>query len=375
VDGAVGMTASVARVIACEAGHEPSVATPGDRRPKGSAQRVLISRGAASPTSFTRCLLLNTQHTEPQLSIGPPPAWTCGAAAHSRATPTLWLAQSPRLADFHLRPAAGIAQRRTDFIMNLTDLRSQPHTSVSAIKEFVLCARRFTLHYIERAQPAYRASALLLGTAWHETLGKWLNGMTNIDELGAHLRDGIDAGLGSNTVPVLFADERENKGTLIDTAIRMLDVFLARVPKPEMTIGVEVPFSLDLAHPVTGEVLPIPLVGAIDAIVLDRAKGAVWEFKTAWKRWSVDQLQFDIQPTAYGIAARREGYEGSDLKILVTTKTGKPDVQIERIVRCRRDEEDLVEIAFGVHQAVQAGVEYPNRGWQCRSCPYGGVCR
>jgi CRISPR/Cas system-associated exonuclease Cas4 (RecB family) len=259
--------------------------------------------------------------------------------------------------------------------MNFAELRSKPHTSVSAIREFVCCPRKFSLHHVERAQPAYRAAALVLGTAWHETLGKWLDGTTSVEDLRACLRDGIDVGLSSNSVPVLFDDVGEDRGTLIDTAIRMLDVFLGRVPKPEVTIGVEVPFCLDLAHPVTGEVLPVPFIGAIDAIVLDRAKSAVWEIKTGWKRWSADQLEFDIQPTAYGIAARREGYQGSDLKILVTTKTGRPDVQIERIVRCLQDEVDLVELAFGVHRAVQAGVDYPARGWQCRSCPYGGVCR
>jgi hypothetical protein len=162
---------------------------------------------------------------------------------------------------------------------------------------------------------------------------------------------------------------------MTDSAIRMLDVFLAKVPRPEMTVGVEVAFSLELSHPVTGEVLPVPLVGAIDAIVLDHGKGAIWELKTAKKKWSADQLDFDIQPTAYGIASMREGYDGAEMKLLVTTKTSKPDVQVERIVRCGRDEEELAEVAFGVHRAVEAGVDYPSRGWQCRTCPYAGVCR
>jgi putative RecB family exonuclease len=219
--------------------------------------------------------------------------------------------------------------------MNLAQLRAGPHTSVSAIREFITCPKKFTLHYVEKVQPAYRASALVLGTAWHETIGHWLNGATNVDELRAHLRDGIDVGLRSNTLPVLFDDEGEDQDTMTDSAVRMLDVFLAKVPRPEMTVGVEVAFSLELTHPATGEVLPVPLVGAIDAIVLDRGHGAIWELKTSKKKWSADQLDFDIQPTAYGIAAKREGYEGADLKLLVTTKTSKPDVQVERIVRCR----------------------------------------
>ena len=39
------------------------------------------------------------------------------------------------------------------------------------------------------------------------------------------------------------------------------------------------------------------------------------------------------------------------------------------------DEEELAEIAFGVYRAVEAGVDYPNRGWQCGTCAFGAACR
>jgi hypothetical protein len=118
---------------------------------------------------------------------------------------------------------------------------------VSTIKEHITCPRKFTLQYIEKAQPFYRASALVVGTAWQETIGHWLNGATNTDELRAHLRDGIDAGLRNTTIAVLSDDEGEDQGTMTDSAIRMLDVFLAKVARPEITVGVEVAFALELS--------------------------------------------------------------------------------------------------------------------------------
>jgi len=36
-----------------------------------------------------------------------------------------------------------------------------------------------------------------------------------------------------------------------------------------------------------------------------------------------------------GVAAKKNGYEGGELKLLLTTKTAKPDVQIERFLRYR----------------------------------------
>jgi CRISPR/Cas system-associated exonuclease Cas4 (RecB family) len=143
---------------------------------------------------------------------------------------------------------------------------------------------------------------------------------------------------------------------------------------PEQVHGVEVPFRLKLVHPITEEVHPVPLVGAIDGVVEDRGRPVVWELKTGKKRWSADQLDFDLQPTAYGMAARALGYKDAPLTLVVTTKRKTPEVQVEHLVRHRRDELELVETAFAVARAVKAGVDYPNRGWQCRTCPYAGAC-
>ena len=195
-----------------------------------------------------------------------------------------------------------------------------------------------------------------------------------VDELRDHLRDGLVRGLDRDDVPVLFEEDEQDIGAVIDVAMRMLDVFLDRVPLPEQVHGVEVPFRLKLVHPVTGELHPRPLVGAVDAIVEERGRVAVWELKTGKKKFSTDQLDYDIQVTAYGMAARALGYKDARLTLLVTTKGKTPDVQVEYLVRHRRDELELVETAFAVARAVKAGVDYPNRGWQCRTCPYAGAC-
>ena len=101
---------------------------------------------------------------------------------------------------------------------------------------------------------------------------------------------------------------------------------------------------------------------------------AVWELKTGKKKWSADQLDFDLQPTAYGMATRALGYKDARVTLLVTTKGKSADIQVEHLLRHRRDELELLETAFAVARAVDAGVDYPNRGWQCRACPYAGAC-
>jgi CRISPR/Cas system-associated exonuclease Cas4 (RecB family) len=264
-------------------------------------------------------------------------------------------------------------------MLTLAALRAKPHTSISQLKTYIQCPRKFYLHYIKGVIPAFRPLALVFGSAWHETIAEHLTRsrpeyQVPVDELRAHLHDGLVRGVDRDDIPVLFDEEEQDIGAVIDVAMRMLDVFLARVPLPEQVHGVEVPFRLKLVHPVTGEIHPRPLVGAIDAIVEERGRSVVWELKTGKKRWSIDQLDFDLQPTAYAMAARALGYKDARLTLIVTTKGKAPNVQAELMVRHRRDEVELVDTAFAVARAVQAGVDYPNRGWQCRTCPYAGSC-
>ena len=128
------------------------------------------------------------------------------------------------------------------------------------------------------------------------------------EELQALFRDSLTEEVNEEGPPVLFEDD-EDLGKCVDLGLQMLDAFILRVPRPDQVLEVERAFVLELAHPVTGEIAPVPLIGAMDAIVVDEGKTAVWELKTGKKKWSADQLEYDPQTTAYVMAARELGYE------------------------------------------------------------------
>ncbi|MFO0675333.1 MAG: PD-(D/E)XK nuclease family protein [Polyangiaceae bacterium] len=248
---------------------------------------------------------------------------------------------------------------------------------MSAIKTFVTCPKQYAFRYIHHAPAAFRSVALAFGTAWHRTVGEYfLSGDAPIavGELHDLFAATLEGELDADGPPVLLEDD-ETVDDLVSAGKRMLDVFVARVPVPEKVLGVEVPFSLELVDPRTGEVLPVPLVGALDAVVLHAGRGAVLELKTGKKKWAADQLETDVQMTAYSLAARALGYDGATLTLMVATKTKAPDVQIEHLVRTRRDEDEFVATALSVHRAVRAGVDHAIRGWQCKNCAYSDVCR
>jgi CRISPR/Cas system-associated exonuclease Cas4 (RecB family) len=268
---------------------------------------------------------------------------------------------------------------KDNLMYSLATLRAEPHTSVSRVKSYLACPRRYFYQYIERLAPAFRPLALVFGTAWHETLGEHLlhtprEGDVPLEKLRAHLRDGLVRGIAADGIPVLFEEEEQDVGAVVDTALRMLDAFITRVPLPRRVHGVELAFRLELADSISGETYPEPLIGALDAVVDEDGRAVVWELKSGKRKWTQDALDFDLQPTAYRIAARALGHADAGVVLLVTTKGKVPAVQREVLPRHDRDEREFVDVVFSVRRAVHAGVDHPLRGWQCRSCGYAGVC-
>lgn len=253
------------------------------------------------------------------------------------------------------------------------------YLSVSQIKTFLQCPRQYHLRYAERVRPEFRSAALAFGTAWHHVLSHFLgkpqvDAIPSIDEMVGIFRAALEHELTDGDIPVLFDDDESTTDGLVAKAREMLDVFVRDYRLPDRVIGIEEPFLLELAHPVTGEILGLPLVGAMDALVERDGKVIVTELKSSKRKWSADQLEQDIQATAYRIAARALGHRDAEVELVVTTKSKKPDVQVERLIRHRGDEHELAELAFGVVKAVTAGIDHRNRGWQCRGCAYAGAC-
>jgi CRISPR/Cas system-associated exonuclease Cas4 (RecB family) len=253
------------------------------------------------------------------------------------------------------------------------------HLSASSLSTFRRCPRQFRLKYLDRIQPSFRASALAFGVAFHVAVGEHLLTSTTteqrpVGELWDLFVLALDEQLDGDGPPVLF-DDGEDRDVLVALGRRMLEAFVEHVPMPDEVRAVEVPFSIDLVDPATGEVLP-PLIGSIDALVVKNGLLTVWELKSGKRKWPADQIAYDLQPTAYRIGMRAHGIENIELELVLTTKAKAPDVQLERLVRGKQDERDFIATAASVVRAVEAGVDHPIRsGWQCRGCAYAHACR
>ena len=255
------------------------------------------------------------------------------------------------------------------------------YVSVSQVKAYQLCPRRYELKYVRGAEPEFVPIALAFGASFHEALAAYYQ---EVKTTGEPLRRDLvldvfrSAWDRATDGPVpLQADDEDDMAGIVDRGVSMLHAFHEHAAKSGNVEveAVEHGFTITLHDPDSGEPLEEQLVGTMDLLVREGAERIVVEHKTAARRYTEDQLRFDVQPTAYKIAARESGLGDVALRFQVVTKTKVPVVQIADIHRDARDEGDFTRIAAGVLKAIDAGVSYPVRGWACRSCPFSSACR
>lgn len=256
------------------------------------------------------------------------------------------------------------------------------HFSISQLKSWLRCPRFFEFRYVRGLQPEFTPMNLAFGSAFHATLAhmytalKERGAVPTLEEAQQHLFEEWKKG-GSQAVP-LQAEEDEKIGwdDLLDLGFRMLVPMRELVAgvDPKAVVAVEQPFVVDVNHPDTGEVLDEKLVGVIDLVLEEEGHRVVVEHKTAARKFTADQVRFDLQPAAYGFAAGKLGWGEVGLRFQVVTKTKVPTVQVEDLRRDGDDVSDFLRTTVGVLKAVDAGISFPLRGWQCRTCQYRAAC-
>jgi CRISPR/Cas system-associated exonuclease Cas4 (RecB family) len=265
-----------------------------------------------------------------------------------------------------------------DAAIAIRQLFAEEHVSASAIGTWIRCPRQYRFKYVDRRQPESKASALAFGSAIHHSLAVYYGKLRDIDpeptaeELAAVFRDEWEKQLDTD-LPVLFGD-KEDEASLTDLGVRMLAVFLEKAQLPAEVVEIELPFSIELTDPETGEELP-RLVGVLDAVVKDRdGKFRVLEHKTAAKRWAPDKLASDLQLTAYSMVAPQLGLGEAQVTVQLLLKQKTPDFEVLHAVRTDADRRDFLDTAVGVLRAVRAEVFHPIRDWQCRGCAFASAC-
>lgn len=251
--------------------------------------------------------------------------------------------------------------------------------SVSQLKLWLRCPRAYEYRYVRGADQEFLPAALVFGTAVHSALahhhGSLLSGTpAPLEDSKQRFVDSMNAAK-TGPLPLQEEEDGDSWDATIAKGLAMVDVALNHPLASSKVLAVEKSFSVDLHCPDTGELLQERLTGVLDLVIEEEGRPTIVEHKTAARRYSADQLRFDVQPSAYAYAAELMGWPEFGLKFNVITKTKVPAVQVEDLRRDENDLDDFIRTAVGVLKAVDQGISFPIRGWQCRSCQFKSRCR
>ncbi len=135
----------------------------------------------------------------------------------------------------------------------------------------------------------------------------------------------------------------------------------------------ELPFTLPLVHPASGEVLDVPLRGFIDLV---EENDVIVEFKTAQKAPPLSDLPDNVQLTAYAYAyATLFGRPPKEIRKVALVRTKVPKIETQTTGREQRDFARLFHLGREVLNGIRSEVFIPNRGcWLCADCEYRQDC-
>jgi len=233
------------------------------------------------------------------------------------------------------------------------------HLSHSQIQSFLLCPRKWTYEKVERAPKERVGSALVFGIALHDACaaaneaaltGEGYNAAAGfvsawklaIEQAGVPVHYGRDG-----------ADDLLAKGRALAAAY---------TPPPGI-IGVEQPFTVELDP-------DLPMVeGRIDLVRrTETGDLAIADLKSSSSRLLTETDAVEAQLALYDLA-----YPAARHEVIVLAKTKVPTVTIQAIKPWPRQQ--LVCQYQEVHYAMQTGVRYANRGWQCDGCQFANRCK
>ena len=246
------------------------------------------------------------------------------------------------------------------------------YISASRINLYMQCSLKYKFRYIDKLPVSFKSSGLAFGSAVHSALD-WLH-RERMNGNGASLErlyKIIEADWYAQKLEldIRFKDG-EDEERLVLLAKEILGLYFHE-PANEIK-GAEIPFTVPIINPSTGEKLEVNLEGFMDLIEKD---GTIVEFKTSQQTMSLEDVINSIQLTAYSYA-----YEvlyqkpPKVLRVVNFVKNKKPKINVLETGRGKSDYKRFFCLPKQVLKGIQAQVFFPRSGFWCKDCEYEEGC-
>jgi putative RecB family exonuclease len=247
------------------------------------------------------------------------------------------------------------------------------HLSNSQINLYTQCSLKYKFQYIDEFPKPFKPSGLALGSVVHSALS-WLNKERmngNSVTLERFYRI-FDADWFSQKVDTeIRYKDGEEEMKLVVLAKEMLGLYAEQPYKAVK--GTEIPFSVPLINPQTGQRVGIDLEGIIDLVEED---DTITEFKTSAQMIDPKEADNYLQLTIYSYAFEMLAHKPPKLlKVVNFVKTKKPKMITLETKRSKDDYQRFFFLASQVLRGIQSQIFFPRTGFWCKDCEYAEPCQ
>jgi hypothetical protein len=254
-------------------------------------------------------------------------------------------------------------------------MRPPEALSATAIQLYLTCSLKYRFQYVDRLPRGAISENQAFGTAMHAALN-WLHKARKRGK-NPSLADFLQvfhADWYAQTQAEGATVQLDNDGDAAALAYKGKELLTQYYHLPFAPVhDSEVWFTLPLVNPATGEVLDLPIRGAMDLIEAD---DVIVEFKSPKRAPALTDLPDDIQVTTYAYAYEKLfGRLPKEIRKVALVRTKQPRIEPQITGRDHKDFERLFHLGREVVKGVRAGVFLPSRGcWLCNDCEYRQDC-
>ena len=250
--------------------------------------------------------------------------------------------------------------------------------SWSQLNTFRRCPLQYRFRYLDKVEPEYIASSLLIGSSIHSAIELYhrreLEGapLPDLDELVTQFwtewKDRTE-----DSAEVRFSKRESDLDAVSQLASRMLASFLESPHRKTggVIIGIEERMSEKVLRGCR------PLLGIVDLVFHSENRLFVRDYKTAARKWNQSNAESNAgQLELYGeLVKKLVPNRELSFEFIVLTKTKSPAVERFTVESRRRRIERTKLIANITIDAIATGVFYPNKNpMTCATCPYQRAC-
>ena len=243
------------------------------------------------------------------------------------------------------------------------------YLSYNQIKVYQTCPLKYYFDYIE-LKPTYSNDKLILGSAFHETLEKFLNNQINKINTSEKELITIFKTLFNDIVNKSEVNWIETKSYTIKKGIAFIHFFYNEVAHKLKPLMVEKELSFIIPE------LNIEIKGVLDMIEEDFS---ISDFKTSTAKWSNSRVQYSKLQTIIYKYLFEKNFESSVQNIKFKVFYSKNDKNIKYqdiVIKSEQDDiNKMIKIIEFAAENIKDGNFYKNESYVCNFCDHRIICK